>query len=71
MRNANAFIIGDAAGLATRDLCEGIGPAVESGLHAANAIANGTDYSLNDVTRYSGKGLASRVLEQLFIGRKA
>ena len=71
VRNENAFIIGDAAGLATRDLCEGIGPAVESGLNAANAIANGTDYSLNDVTRYSGKGLVSKVLEQLFIGRKA
>ncbi|MDH3510112.1 MAG: NAD(P)/FAD-dependent oxidoreductase [Gammaproteobacteria bacterium] len=71
VRNANAFIIGDAAGLATRDLCEGIGPAVESGLLAADAIVNGSDYSLDGVTRYSGTGIVSKVLEQLFIGRSA
>ena len=29
-RSGNAFVIGDAAGLATRDMCEGIGPAVAS-----------------------------------------
>jgi flavin-dependent dehydrogenase len=69
VRNGNAFIIGDAAGLATRDLCEGIGPAVESGLLAASAIVNGSDYSVTEVTRYSGTGFASKVLEQLFIGR--
>jgi len=71
VRNANAFIIGDAAGLATRDLCEGIGPAVESALLAADAIATGSNYSLDGVTHYSGKGLVSKVLEQLYIGRGA
>jgi flavin-dependent dehydrogenase len=71
VRNENAFIIGDAAGLATRDLCEGIGPAVESGLLAAASIVNGSDYSVANVTRYSGTGFASKALEQLFIGRKA
>jgi flavin-dependent dehydrogenase len=50
----NAFVIGDAAGLATRDLCEGIGAAVRSGLRVANAITNDTDYSLEDIRRYSG-----------------
>jgi len=35
----NLHLIGDARGLATRDLCEGIGPAVRSGLQAARAIA--------------------------------
>ena len=49
----NAFIIGDAAGLATRDMGEGIGPAVESGLLAANAIIQGSEYSLKSVTRSS------------------
>ena len=34
----NAFIIGDAAGLATLDMGEGIGPAVQSGLSVAEAI---------------------------------
>lgn len=48
-----AFIIGDAAGLATIDMGEGIGPAVESGLLAANAIIQGSEYYLNSVTRSS------------------
>jgi flavin-dependent dehydrogenase len=53
-RRDNAFVIGDAAGLATRDLCEGIGAAVRSGLHAADTIVRGTPYSLENVRRYSG-----------------
>jgi menaquinone-9 beta-reductase len=58
-RRDNAFLIGDAAGLATRDLGEGIGPAVRSGILVANAIANGTPYSLDTVSRYS---LSARLL---------
>lgn len=58
-RRDNAFLIGDAAGLATRDLGEGIGPAVRSGILAANAIADGAPYSLDTVSRYS---LSARLL---------
>ncbi|PQP33714.1 dehydrogenase, partial [Desulfobacteraceae bacterium SEEP-SAG9] len=46
----NAFIIGDAAGLATLDLGEGIGPAVESGILAANAILTGSRFSTRSVS---------------------
>lgn len=46
IRRDNAFITGDAAGLATRDMGEGIHPAVLSGLRAADAILHGTEYSL-------------------------
>jgi flavin-dependent dehydrogenase len=49
----DAFIIGDAAGLATVDMGEGIGLAVESGILAAKAIINGYQYSLKSVTKYS------------------
>jgi flavin-dependent dehydrogenase len=56
VRRGNAFVSGDAAGLATRDLGEGIGPAVRSGLRAARAICEGTPYQLRDVT---GTSLAS------------
>jgi flavin-dependent dehydrogenase len=49
----NAFVIGDAAGLATRDMCEGIGPAIRSGQLAADAIAGKAVYSLAGVSRYS------------------
>jgi len=49
----HALITGDAAGLATLDMGEGIGPAVESGILAAKAIINGSRHSLKSVTRHS------------------
>jgi len=49
----NLYIIGDAAGLATIDMGEGIGPAVESGLRAAYAIATGKKFSLKSIPKYS------------------
>ncbi len=66
VRDGNAFLVGDAAGLATRDLCEGIGPAVQSGLRAARAIVEDADYMLEDVQPLSGGGIASRLLEKSF-----
>ncbi len=67
-RIANAFLIGDAAGLATRDMAEGIGPAVRSGILAANAIVDGADYNLDAVSAYSlPPGLQRRALEYLLL----
>ncbi len=64
VRRGNAFIVGDAAGLATRDMAEGIGPAVRSGLKAAEAIVSGGEYRLDAVTGASlGGGWASRLLD--------
>ncbi|MGH8230573.1 MAG: NAD(P)/FAD-dependent oxidoreductase, partial [Steroidobacteraceae bacterium] len=64
VRLENAFLAGDAAGLATRDLCEGIGPAVRSGQRAADAILHGKDYDLSDVTGASlGGGWLSRLID--------
>lgn len=54
LRHDNAFLCGDAAGLATRDMFEGIGPAIASGRRAAAAIADGVSYELSDVSPYSG-----------------
>jgi len=66
-RVGNAFLTGDSAGLATRDLCEGIGPAVRSGQRAAQAILSGTAYSLDGVTGASlGGGLISRSMDWAF-----
>jgi len=63
-RLGNAFIAGDAAGLATRDMAEGIGPAVRSGLRAARAISGTLHYDLSDVTGASlGGGLATRLVD--------
>ncbi|HZO21153.1 MAG TPA: NAD(P)/FAD-dependent oxidoreductase [Steroidobacteraceae bacterium] len=64
VRRDNAFITGDAAGLATRDMAEGIGPAIRSGQRAARSILEGAAYSLQDVTGASlGGGWVSRALD--------
>lgn len=61
-----AFLTGDAAGLATRDLGEGIGPAIESGILAAESIISGTPLSFKKIPRYS---LPSILLSGFRIGR--
>jgi len=52
-RRGNALIIGDAVGLATVDMGEGIGPAVRSGLLAAEAIMHDGDYHVRSIPRVS------------------
>lgn len=60
----NAYVVGDAAGLATRDMAEGIGPAVKSGLLAAESITEGKKYDLSLIKKYSsGNRLLNRVTE--------
>jgi flavin-dependent dehydrogenase len=61
-RAGNALVTGDAAGLATHDLGEGIRPAVESGIRAADAIATGRDYVVADLVRYSAWSLLKGML---------
>jgi flavin-dependent dehydrogenase len=67
LRKGNAFLTGDSARLATRDLCEGIGPAIRSGQRAAHAIVSGDSYILDDATGASlGGGLVSRAMDWAF-----
>ncbi|MEN8225657.1 MAG: NAD(P)/FAD-dependent oxidoreductase, partial [Bacteroidota bacterium] len=49
----NTFIIGDALGLATLDMGEGIGPAVKSGILAAKAIISGKEYNPDTISKFS------------------
>jgi menaquinone-9 beta-reductase len=75
VRRDNAFITGDAAGLATRDLGEGIGPAIRSGLLAAQAILEGRLYRLDGVTGLSVSSIARSMLDRIahagvFYGRR-
>lgn len=71
-RIGNALLTGDAAGLATRDMCEGIGPAVRSGLRAAEAIVGGDEYRIDDVTGASlGGGVVSHWVDWAFTRRIA
>jgi flavin-dependent dehydrogenase len=53
------FLVGDSAGLATRDMGEGIGPAVESGLRAAEAIIRDCVYSIESIPSYSMPGIVT------------
>ena len=67
VRLENAFVIGDAAGLATRDMCEGIGPAVRSGIHAADAILGCGKFALDDVSPFTSQNrLVSGLLDYAF-----
>ena len=52
-RRGNILLVGDSLGLATRDMGEGIGPAIQSGLLAAESIATGSPYSLQSIPRFS------------------
>ena len=71
VRVDNAFITGDSAGLATRDLCEGIGPAVRSGHRAADAILTGAAYHLDDIEAFSAdRGWVRNLLEYMFVKRR-
>lgn len=65
IRRRNCFLIGDSAGLASADLGEGIGPAVESGIMAAREIMGEGRYSRDGITRYSLAGLAGLVMKQV------
>jgi menaquinone-9 beta-reductase len=71
VRRDNAFITGDAAGLATRDLGEGIGPAIRSGVRAARAILAGEHYTLEDVTGLSVGSIARSMFGRLKGGAAA
>ncbi|MCS7305455.1 MAG: NAD(P)/FAD-dependent oxidoreductase [Thermoguttaceae bacterium] len=53
VKHHRAYLIGDAAGLATWDLAEGIGPAIESGILAARDILGMDTYHRNRIRRYS------------------
>ena len=53
LRWGNAFLVGDALGLATRDMGEGIGPAVHSGILSAEAIILNRPYAVRQIPRFS------------------
>ncbi|MFN0264424.1 NAD(P)/FAD-dependent oxidoreductase [Tepidamorphus sp. 3E244] len=57
VKEGDAYIIGDAAGLATVDLGEGLGPAIESGQFAARDILGQGEYSKAPLTKYSFGGI--------------
>lgn len=59
------FLIGDASGLASVDLGEGIGPAIESGILAAETILDRATYSRRSFTKYSVGGITQWLARRL------
>jgi len=57
LQAGNAYLTGDAAGLATVDMGEGIGPAIQSGLNAAEAIIFQTPYRMPRISKFSWPGI--------------
>ncbi len=53
VQHEGAFLVGDAAAVATLDMGEGIYPSILSGLRAAEAILTGKPYTLRGVPKYS------------------
>ena len=71
VRMDNAYIVGDAVGLATRDLCEGIGPAIRSGHLAAESILTGAEYSLDAISAHSAEhAIVRKLLDFMFVKRR-
>jgi flavin-dependent dehydrogenase len=68
VRRGNAYIVGDAVGLATRDMCEGIGPAIKSARLAARSITGASEYTLQELPVHSGNSIVSRWLDRKFAG---
>jgi flavin-dependent dehydrogenase len=66
LRVDNAFVVGDAAGLATADMGEGIAPAIRSGLLVADAIATGNPIDVRKIRRWSQPPLIARLLARAY-----
>jgi flavin-dependent dehydrogenase len=66
LRADNAFVVGDAAGLATADMGEGIAPAVRSGLLVADAITTGAPIDVRKIRRWSQPPLIARLLARAY-----
>lgn len=57
IQSGNAYLVGDAAGLSTLDMGEGIYPAVKSGMLAADAIVLSKQYQTDSISKYSFKSI--------------
>ncbi len=72
LQNGNVMITGDAAGLATRDMGEGIGPALESGLATARYITTGKPLRPGNIRKnsFSHSGILLQLALQRFLKKR-
>jgi geranylgeranyl reductase family protein len=66
VKRDNCFLIGDSAGFASRDLGEGIAPAIESGLMAADEIMGTGSYTSGQIAKSS---IAFQPVQNFFTNR--
>lgn len=66
LRKGDAFVIGDAAGLATSDMGEGIAPAVRSGLLVAETIVGGGEIDMDALRRFSQPPVFAQLLARAY-----
>ena len=67
-RKGNALLVGDAAGFATRDLCEGIGPAVQSAQAAVEIIRDPAQADVAGIDAFTIRSrLIRRALERRYL----
>lgn len=71
LRVGDAFIIGDAAGLATSDMGEGIAPAVRSGLLVAETIVAGGEIDVRTIRHYSQPPFLAQALLRAYDAARA
>jgi menaquinone-9 beta-reductase len=62
----NVFVAGDAAGMATADMGEGIAAAIQSGLHVAAAITTGSPIDVNTIRRWSQPWPIARLFARFY-----
>ncbi len=71
VKRENCFLIGDSAGLASVDMGEGIGPAIESGLMVANEIGGTASYQKRSTSHTSFGGVLGWLAERFWITEQA
>lgn len=71
IKRDNCYLIGDAAGLATTDLGEGIGPAIESAIMVAGEICKTDTYQKSAVTQFSTAGIAQKIAKRFLVSKPA
>ncbi len=67
IKRENCYLIGDSAGLATVDMGEGIGPAIESALMAANEILKRETYTRDGISIFTSSGLLQKLAERFLM----
>ena len=71
VKQDRCYLIGDSAGLASVDFGEGIGPAIESGIMAAQEILGTGSYKKEAVTQFTSTGLFQKIAKRILMPKRS